>query len=115
MKRKTDGLIDPRQMTAKWLQRQTDEHLATLCKHWEDWCCRGHMIREEMKRREKLPKLCSDADLGCAYASAATAPMTCMFTKPCKHRVYGTANAHALAEELSDDSQKRVVGGKVDR
>ena len=25
------------------------------------------------------------------------------------------ANAHALAEERSDDSQQRVVGGKVDR
>jgi hypothetical protein len=24
-----------------------------------------------------------------------------------------TANAHALAEERSDDSQQRVVGGKV--
>jgi len=26
-----------------------------------------------------------------------------------------TANAHALAEERSDDSQQRVVGGKVER
>lgn len=96
MKRKTDGLIDPHAMTVKWLQRQKDDHLATLCKHWENWCCRGHMIREEIKRREKLPKFCSDADLGCAYASAATAPMTCMFPKPCKHRVYGERPATGI-------------------
>ena len=30
-----------------------------------------------------------------------------------KHgRRYDTANAHALAEEQSDDSQQRVVGGR---
>jgi hypothetical protein len=29
--------------------------------------------------------------------------------------VQDTPNAHALAEERSDDSQQRVVGGKVDR
>jgi hypothetical protein len=30
-------------------------------------------------------------------------------------REHRRSNAHALAEERSDDSQQRVVGGKVDR
>ncbi len=54
--------IKPNRITVKWLQHRTNEELILLADEWEDWCCRGRMIREEQEQRRKVRDQCRSCE-----------------------------------------------------
>ena len=60
----------------------------------------------------RLRKLLRDYERMSAAGRADNRPIGGVNCCCCRH-IHGRPNAHALAEERSDDSQQRVVGGLI--